>query len=91
VLFDRICRDNGIIHRLTAPASPTTTGKVERFHKTLRRELLDDAAPFADLAAAQAALDGWVNEYNTTRRHQSLSMASPAERFTSAKDSQAGP
>jgi transposase InsO family protein len=41
VLFDKICRKNGITHRLTAPASPTTTGKVERFHQTLRREFLD--------------------------------------------------
>jgi transposase InsO family protein len=38
VLFDRICADNGIRHLLTAPYSPTTTGKVERFHKTLREE-----------------------------------------------------
>jgi transposase InsO family protein len=36
VLFDRICRDNDIKHLLTAPRSPTTTGKVERWHKTLR-------------------------------------------------------
>ncbi len=28
VLFDRICLNNGITHRLTAPFSPTTTGKV---------------------------------------------------------------
>ena len=28
VLFDKICRENGITHRLTAPASPTTTGKI---------------------------------------------------------------
>jgi transposase InsO family protein len=28
VLFDRICRENGIRHLLTAPRSPTTTGKV---------------------------------------------------------------
>ena len=35
-LFDRICRENGISHRLTAPRSPTTTGKIERFHRTLR-------------------------------------------------------
>ena len=28
VLFDRICRENGITHRLTAPYSPTTTGKI---------------------------------------------------------------
>jgi transposase InsO family protein len=40
VLFDRICRENGIRHLLTAPRSPTTTGKVERFHKTLRAEFL---------------------------------------------------
>ena len=45
VLFDRICRDNGITHRLTEPASPTTTGKVERFHQTFRREFLDCANP----------------------------------------------
>jgi transposase InsO family protein len=28
VLFDRICRDNGITHRLTQPRHPTTTGKI---------------------------------------------------------------
>ena len=35
VLFDRICRENGISHRHTAVRSPTTTGKIERFHRTL--------------------------------------------------------
>jgi transposase InsO family protein len=30
VLFDRICRDNGIKHLLTKPYSPTTTGKAAR-------------------------------------------------------------
>jgi transposase InsO family protein len=51
VLFDRICRDNAITHRLTQPRHPTTTGKIERFHGSLRRELLDDAVSFAGLAA----------------------------------------
>jgi transposase InsO family protein len=41
VLFERICRENGIVARNTKPRSPTTTGKVERFHQTLQRELLD--------------------------------------------------
>jgi hypothetical protein len=85
VLFDRICRDNGIIHRLTQPRSPTTTGKIERFHGSLRRELLDDAVPFADLAAAQAAVDAWVHQYNTTRPHQAIGMAVPADRFSTAR------
>jgi transposase InsO family protein len=85
VLFDRICRDNAIVHLLTPPRTPTTTGKVERFHGSLRRELLDDAVPFADLAAAQTAIDGWREEYNTTRPHQALAMASPAQRFSTAR------
>jgi transposase InsO family protein len=85
VLFDRICRDNGITHRLTQPRSPTTTGKIERFHGSLRRELTDDAVPFADLPAAQAAVDGWVSEYNTARPHQAIGMAVPASRFSTAR------
>jgi hypothetical protein len=84
VLFDRICRDNAITRRLTQPRHPTTTGKIERFHGSLRRELLDDAVPFADLAAAQAAIDAWVTDYNTTRPHQAIGMATPAERFSTA-------
>lgn len=81
VLFDRICRENGIAHRLTQPASPTTTGKVERFHQTLRRELLDDCGAFESIQAAQGALDAWVQEYNSDRPHQALDMQSPADRF----------
>jgi transposase InsO family protein len=72
VLFEKICRRNGIAHRLTAPRSPTTTGKIERFHQALRRELLDDARPFTSLLEARTAVDDWVREYNAQRPHQSL-------------------
>lgn len=81
VLFDRICRDNAIVHRLTQPASPTTTGKVERFHLTLRREFLDHTGPFPTLLSAQAALDTWITSYNCDRPHQALDMAHPVDRF----------
>ena len=84
VLFDKICRHNGITHRLTQPASPTTTGKIERFHLTLRRELLDDHEPFESLEAAQAAVDAFVDTYNLDRPHQALDPqrpVSPADRF----------
>ena len=84
MLFDKICRKNGITHRLTAPASPTTTGKIERFHLTLRRELLNDHAHFTSVPAAQAAIDAWVNEYNSDRPHQALdghTPITPADRF----------
>ena len=80
VLFDRICRENGISHRHTAVRSPTTTGKIERFHQSLRKEFLADRT-FASIKAAQAALDAWVADYNTNRPHQALEMATPAQRF----------
>jgi transposase InsO family protein len=84
VMFDRICRENGIVHRLTQPATPTTTGKVERFHQTLRRELLDDMPVWPDIVTTQAAIDVFRHEYNTDRPHQSLDMAFPADRFRPA-------
>lgn len=80
VLFDAICRRNGIEHLLTAPRSPTTTGKIERFHRTMRAELLTGTR-FADLATAQREVDAWVEHYNTDRPHHSLDMATPASRF----------
>jgi hypothetical protein len=80
VLFDRICRENGISHRHTAVRSPTTTGKIERFHQSLRKEFLADRT-FASLEDAQAELDRWVTDYNTQRPHQALDMATPAQRF----------
>jgi transposase InsO family protein len=82
VLFDRICQDNGIDHLLTAPYSPTTTGKVERFHRTLRREFFSKHDfGFATLEEAQSALDDWVVIYNTLRPHQSIGERPPMERF----------
>ena len=84
VLFERICRENGITQRLTRPRSPTTTGKIERLHQSLQLELLDVHGPFESLAALQAALDAWREEYNSDRPHQSLNMAFPASRFTPA-------
>jgi transposase InsO family protein len=85
VLFDKVCHDNGIKHLLTAPYSPTTTGKVERLHKTIRAEFLavhDRTHPTVE--ALQQALDAWVVEYNTERPHQSCGNRPPAERFALA-------
>lgn len=81
VLFDAICREHGIEHLLTQPRSPTTTGKIERFHRSLRAEFLSAHAPFANLKVAQQALDELVDYYNNARPHQGLDMATPAQRF----------
>ena len=84
VLFDRICRENGIKHILTAPRSPTTTGKVERWHKTLRPSS-SNGKVFASIDDAQAQLDAWVRHYNYERPHQSIGRVPPWERFRLAE------
>jgi transposase InsO family protein len=84
VLFDRICLNNGIKHRLTAPFHPTTTGKVERLHRTMRDEFFNDHR-FDTIEETQVALDTWVIEYNTQREHQSLGDTVPLRRFELAR------
>jgi hypothetical protein len=84
VRFDRICQEYGVRHLLTAPGSPTTTGKIERFHKTLKREFLDGKV-FVSLDDAQAAIDTWVHDYNHVREHQSLGNRPPIARFALAR------
>jgi len=83
-LFDRICRENGIKHLLTSPGSPTTTGKVERWHKTLRSEFLNGKV-FDSIPQAQLAVDAWVEHYNHERRHQGIGGVVPWDRFRLAE------
>lgn len=85
VLFDRICLNNGIRHILTAPYSPTTTGKIERLHKTLRKEFFSQHM-FETFEEAQAGLDAWVGYYNHDRDHQGIGDVSPIRRFELAGD-----
>jgi transposase InsO family protein len=90
VMSGRICAGNGIRHLLTAPYSPTTTGKVERLHKTMRAEFFTPQdGTWATIPQLQAALDGWVSQYNTARPHQSCGGRPPAERFALASQSPA--
>jgi transposase InsO family protein len=84
VLFDRICLNNGIRHLLTAPYSPTTTGKIERLHKTMRTEFLAGAS-FASIEQAQEDLDRWVAHYNHHREHQAIGDVAPIRRFELAE------
>lgn len=62
------------------PAHPQTRGKVERFHRTIAAEVFAQQ-PLADLAAAQAAFDGFRTCYNQERPHEALDDAVPAARY----------
>lgn len=68
----------GLSH--SRPYHPQTLGKDERFHRTLKAELLG-GPPFDDLRHCQQAFDRWRFVYNCQRPHQALGMAAPADRY----------
>jgi transposase InsO family protein len=66
------------------PYHPQTMGKDERFHRSLKAEVLS-GAPFSDLLAAERALAGWRNVYNHQRPHEALDLAVPAARYQASR------
>ena len=59
---------------------PQTQGKDERFHRTLKAEVLDGRR-LDTLAQAQQAFDRWREIYNVKRPHEALQMATPSTRY----------
>ena len=62
------------------PHHPQTNGKDERFHRTLKAEVID-RYDFIDLVDVQRRFDAWRHIYNHERPHQALGMATPSERY----------
>lgn len=63
------------------PRHPQTQGKDERFHRSLKAEVLA-LRSFGSLDQCQAAFDRWRPVYNHERPHEALGLATPATRFT---------
>lgn len=70
----------GITVSHSRPYHPQTQGKDERFHRTLKTELLSRTS-LLDLADAQHRFDHWRRIYNTERPHEALAMQVPAHRY----------
>lgn len=59
---------------------PQTIGKDERFHRTLKAEVLQRYS-IRNLAHAQDRFDPWRQIYNHHRPHEALDMQVPAQRY----------
>lgn len=68
----------GVIHG--RPFHPQTLGKDERFHRTLKAEVLPYCMNL-DLPGCQRKFDDWRTSYNLERPHEALDMAVPASRY----------
>ncbi len=62
------------------PRHPQTLGKEERFHRTLKTELIKHSQ-WPTVAACQPDYDQWRQMYNNQRPHEALQMAVPADRY----------
>jgi transposase InsO family protein len=60
------------------PYHPQTQGKEERFHRTLKQELIEHEQ-FHDHEHCQKRFDLWREKYNCIRPHESLDFKTPAE------------
>jgi transposase InsO family protein len=76
------------LHRLgvtqinSTPNHPTTCGKIERFHQTLKKWLTNQPRA-ASIAGLQTQLNTFVEAYNHDRPHRSLPhQATPATAYT---------
>jgi hypothetical protein len=77
-MFDRVCREHGIEHRLTKPNHPWTNGQVERMNRTLkeatvRRYHYDTHRQLEDHLAA------FLDAYNFAKRLKTLRGLTPYE------------
>jgi len=70
----------GIHVSYSRPYHPQTNGKDERFHRTLKAEVLERHA-FTTHAHVQQELERWRHVYNTERPHEALGMATPLTRY----------
>ena len=63
------------------PYHPQTQGKEERFHRTLKTELLQ-YEQFRNLHHCQQRFDYWRGRYNLYRPHQAIGFKVPAQLYT---------
>ena len=70
----------GISVSHSTPYHPQTNGKLERFHRSLKAEVLK-GVNFRDLDHAQHAFDRWRGVYNHQRPHDALGLDTPMQRY----------
>lgn len=62
------------------PLHPQTQGKIERFHRSLKAEVISNRA-WKNLNECQEAFDQWRYIYNYERPHEALGMKVPGDRY----------
>jgi transposase InsO family protein len=77
-IFDRVCNEHGIEHRLTKIKHPWTNGQVERMNRTIK-EATVKRFHYDDHNQLRSHLNDFVAAYNFARRLKTLKGLTPYE------------
>jgi transposase InsO family protein len=75
-IFDRVCREHGIEHRLTKPYHPWTNGQAERMNRTVK-DATTKVFHYPDLGALKAHVLAFVTAYNFAKHLKALRWRTP--------------
>ena len=76
--FERWLMDLDILPIHGRIKHPQTQGKIERFHRTMKQELLNHTT-ISDIVDADNQFSVWREKYNNVRPHEALNMRTPAD------------
>jgi transposase InsO family protein len=82
-IFDRVCDQNGIRHRLTKPYHPWTNGQAERMNRTVK-DATTNAFHYPDLEALRAHVLAFVAAYNCAKHLKALRWRTPFQAICEA-------
>ncbi len=82
--FERWLMDLDILPIHGRIKHPQTQGKIERFHRTMKQELLNHTE-IADIEDAKIQFSHWQSKYNDLRPHEALGMKTPGEVYIPSK------
>jgi transposase InsO family protein len=75
-VFDRVCDEHGITHKLTKPYHPWTNGQAERMNRTVKEATIK-AFHYPDLEALKAHVLAFVTAYNFAKHLKALRWRTP--------------
>ena len=78
--FKEFIRQAGMTHVRTSPYYPQSTGKVERWHRTVKGTCLREGS-FANVEEVRRALEKFVAHYNEIRLHGAIGYVTPADKL----------
>jgi putative transposase len=78
--FHEFIRISGMTHVRGSPFYPQSNGKIERWHKSLKRECIRPFTPLT-LDDARRLIQIYVDHYNTVRLHSAIGYVTPLDRL----------